>query len=95
MLPFKDKAFDSILIPEILEHVTFQNAKIIVNESKRIAHSVLTTLPNADKVNYDKAIVENPEHLWFPTKKLVLKLMNDCMIQYSSEQDFILVSCTE
>ena len=95
MLPFKDKAFDSILIPEILEHVTYQNAKTIVKESERIAHLVLTTLPNADKINYDKAIVENPEHLWFPTKSLVLQLMSDCKIQYSSEQDFILVSCTD
>jgi glycosyltransferase involved in cell wall biosynthesis len=95
MLPFKDKAFDSILIPEILEHVTFENAKIIVNESKRIAYEVLTTLPNADKINYDKTIVENPEHLWFPTKKLALQLMNNCTIQYSSKQDFILISCTE
>ncbi len=54
----------------------------------------LITLPNADKINYDKSMVENPEHKWFPTKKVVLKLIKTCKIQYTSENDFILAYVT-
>jgi glycosyltransferase involved in cell wall biosynthesis len=90
-LPFTDKAFDTILIPEILEHVQLPQAENITSESKRVAHKILATLPNADKVNYDKSIVENPEHMWFPTKKIVLDLVKNCKIQYTSENDFMLV----
>ena len=90
-LPFTDKAFDTILIPEILEHVQLPQAENIISESKRVAHKILATLPNADKVNYDKSIVENPEHMWFPTKKIVLDLVKNCKIQYTSENDFMLV----
>ena len=89
-LPFKDKAFGTILIPEILEHVQLKQAEKIVSESKCVAHKILITLPNADKINYDKAIVENPEHLWFPTKDTVLSLIRDCKIQYTNENDFML-----
>jgi len=90
-LPFTDKAFDTILIPEILEHLQLTQAENIISESKRVAHKILVTLPNADKVNYDKSIVENPEHMWFPTKKIVLDLAKNCKIQYTSENDFMLV----
>jgi glycosyltransferase involved in cell wall biosynthesis len=90
-LPFKEKAFDTILIPEILEHVPITQTEKIISEAKRVANKMLITLPNADKINYNKSLVENPEHKWFPTKKIVLKLIENCKIQYTSENDFILV----
>jgi ubiquinone/menaquinone biosynthesis C-methylase UbiE len=93
-LPFKEKAFDTILIPEILEHVPLTQAERIISEAKRVASKILITLPNAEKINYNKSIVESPEHKWFPTKKIVLNLMKNCSIQYTSENDFILVYWT-
>jgi len=90
-LPFKEKSFSTILIPEILEHVSVTQAEKVISEAKRVAHKILVTLPNADKINYDKTMVENPEHLWFPTKEIVKKLIKDCQIQYTSEDDFMLV----
>jgi len=93
-LPFKEKAFDTILIPEILEHVPLTQAERIISEAKRVASKILITLPNAEKINYNKSIVESPEHKWFPTKKIILNLMKNCSIQYTSENDFILVYWT-
>jgi len=93
-LPFKKKAFDTVLIPEVLEHVTIEQAEKILSEARRVGGKTLITLPNADKINYDKSMVENPEHKWFPTKKVVLKLIKTCKIQYTSENDFILVYVT-
>jgi glycosyltransferase involved in cell wall biosynthesis len=90
-LPFMDNAFETILVPEILEHVPLAKTEIIISESKRIAKKIVISLPNADKVNYDKEIVENIEHMWFPTKKIVLNLLKDCTIQYTKENDFMLV----
>ena len=93
-LPFKEKAFDTLLIPEILEHVPIVQAEIILSEAKRVGRKILITLPNADKLNYDKSLVENPEHMWFPTRELVLNLLKTRNIQYTSENDFILVYLT-
>jgi glycosyltransferase involved in cell wall biosynthesis len=90
-LPFKKKAFDTVLIPEVLEHVTIQQAEKILSEARRVGDKILITLPNADKINYDKSLVETPEHKWFPTKEIILKLIKTCKIQYTSENDFILV----
>jgi glycosyltransferase involved in cell wall biosynthesis len=90
-LPFKEEAFGTVLIPEVLEHVSITEAGKIVSEAKRVAHKILITLPNADKINYDKSLVETPEHRWFPTKEIVLNLIKNCKIQYTSENDFILV----
>jgi len=90
-LPFKEKAFDTVLIPEVLEHVTIKQAEKILSEARRVGGKTLITLPNADKINYDKSLVENPEHKWFPTKEIILKLIKTCKIQYTSENDFILV----
>lgn len=90
-LPFKKKAFDTVLIPEVLEHVTIQQAEKILSEARRVGGKILITLPNADKINYDKSLVETPEHKWFPTKEIILKLIKTCKIQYTSENDFILV----
>jgi glycosyltransferase involved in cell wall biosynthesis len=91
-LPFKEKAFNTVLIPEILEHLPLELAEKIVLEAKRVGEKILITVPNADKVNYDKTLVETPEHVWFPTKELIKKLIRDCEIDYTTENDFMLVS---
>jgi len=90
-LPFKKNAFDTILVPEILEHVAIGQAETIVSEARRVGRKILVTVPNADKMNYAGSLVENPEHKWFPTKETMLKLMGDCEVGYTSENDFILV----
>ena len=92
---FKDNEFDTVLIPEILEHVPFQKAKEIVKECKRIGKKLLITIPNASKPNYDKNLVENPEHLWLPTKEKVFELFGENIkIDYTKNKDFMLILST-
>lgn len=92
-LPFSDKEFDTVLIPDILEHVDYEYARSIVKEATRVGKRLIITVPNAGKPNYDKALVENPEHRWFPTEQMMYDLLGrDIDITYSSQQDFIYCS---
>jgi glycosyltransferase involved in cell wall biosynthesis len=91
-LPFTDKAFETVLIPEILEHLPPDLAGKIVIEARRAGAKLLVTLPNADKVGYDKELVEAPEHVWLPKKELVERMIKGSKIGYSREEDFMLVT---
>lgn len=92
-IPFKDKEFDSILIPEILEHVPFEKVKKIIKESSRVGKRLLITVPNASKPSYNKNLVENPEHLWLPTKEKMFELVGkDIKIEYTKKRDFMLIT---
>jgi glycosyltransferase involved in cell wall biosynthesis len=91
-LPFHDKSFDTVLIPEILEHLPLELAQKIVQEASRVGRKILVTLPNSDKVGYDKTLVEAPEHVWFPTKALAQRIIPNCKIEYTHEEDFMLVT---
>ena len=94
-LPFRDSQFDTVMIPEVLEHVPFDNARRVLVECLRVSkEQLLVTLPNASKKNYDKAVVETGEHLWMPTEENVSRLLGgrDCQIQYTSDSDFVLIT---
>jgi hypothetical protein len=89
-MSFADKHFDTVLIPEILEHVPYELAGRIVEEAKRVGKRLVITVPNAEKPNYDKELVENVDHKWFPTKAMVNKLLgNSAQIFESPDRDFI------
>lgn len=88
-LPFKYASFDTVLIPEILEHLDFDQAKLVISESIKIGKKILLTVPNAGKKNYDKILVENPEHRWYPTKELMEKLLAPNKISSCKENDFL------
>ncbi len=91
-MPFRNKEFDNVLIPETLEHVPMEMAAKIIRESERVGKRLLITVPNAGKKNYDKDLVENPEHLWFPTKEKMQKMLGkNTRIETSSNEDFLFV----
>jgi hypothetical protein len=91
-MPFKDKEFDTVMIPDILEHVEFEHAKKIVKEAFRVGKKLIVTVPNASKPHYDKALVENPEHRWFPTEILMREMItSEAAITFSRDKDFIYV----
>lgn len=89
---FKDKEFDTVIIPDILEHVPFEIVPKIIKECERIGKKILITVPNAGKKNYNKNLIENPEHLWYPTKTIMRKLVGEkSTIEFSKKDDFIYV----
>ena len=88
VLPFKDKEFDSISFIELIEHLNFQDTKLLINEAKRClkddGHIILTT-PNylsfwpLLEVILNKVAKVNYEHQhiskynYFSLKKCILK----------------------
>jgi glycosyltransferase involved in cell wall biosynthesis len=80
-LPFSNNSYDTVLVPDILEHVPFQIAQNILKEAYRVCKvQVLLTLPNASKEGWseDSEIGgKNPEHLWAPTKEKVNELLKE------------------
>jgi SAM-dependent methyltransferase len=91
-MSFTDKEFDTVMIPDILEHVEMTHAALIVKEAMRVAKKLIITVPNAGKPNYDEALVENPEHRWFPTEKLMGEMVGQgAQITFSPDHDFIYV----
>jgi 2-polyprenyl-3-methyl-5-hydroxy-6-metoxy-1,4-benzoquinol methylase len=46
-LPFDDQSFDTVLLIEILEHLTKEQAQLLIREAKRVArHRVIVSTPN-------------------------------------------------
>jgi len=96
-LPFDNNSFDTVLAPEILEHVFFETAKKILKECLRVCRKqILITMPNASKRGYkaDRVIGDkNPEHLWNPTQNKIKELVKETRhkIEYSSDESFVLV----
>ena len=92
-LPFRDDAFDTVMIPEILEHVEMEKAQVIVNEGSRVGRRLIIRVPNAGKTDYAKGLVENPEHKWLPTSELMRTVVGtrNTEIELSKDGDFILI----
>ena len=89
-LPFMDKEFDTVMIPDILEHVEQEHAQKIINEAVRVGKKLVVTVPNAGKKNYNKTLVENPEHRWFPTVKIMETMVGlAAKMSFSKGEDFI------
>lgn len=97
-LPFRDNAFDTVLVPDILEHVPFDIAKKILYEAYRVcSKKILITLPNGSGSVWDEdheVGSKNPEHLWRPTKQKVNELLSgysNYKITTSNEEIFLFI----
>ncbi|RPH95708.1 glycosyltransferase, partial [candidate division KSB1 bacterium] len=76
-LLFKDKEFDQVHAPEILEHVDFDQAVVALRECARVGKRVILTLPNADKPNYNPDLVHNIEHRWIVNRHSIERLLRE------------------
>ncbi len=96
-LPFSDNSFDTVLLPDILEHAPFQIALKILKEAFRVCRlQILITLPNASREGWNEDSVlggKNPEHLWAPTKEKVAELLKGYYYEaeLSSDEAFHLI----
>jgi len=87
--------FDTVAFGEIVEHMVHEEALQMIRlwagrEPKRI----LLTTPNADREDFDRACVQNPEHKWMPTRDKVEKLAANgyrCQLRTTSGGDFWLL----
>ncbi len=72
--PFYSKGIQSVIIAELLEHMTFESAFYTVIQSLKVAPFVYYTLPNIDK---DINVSKNLEHKWYPTRENTKILMDN------------------
>jgi hypothetical protein len=64
--------FNTVILAEILEHMTVEEAQIMMNKwAATNPEKILITTPNAGKENYDSSLVHTSEHVWFPTVETV------------------------
>jgi SAM-dependent methyltransferase len=82
-LPFKGSSFDTVLLPEVLEHVDYDIAKEMVREAKRVGNRILFTVPQASGKWGPLA-----DHKWLPNRGLVLSLAEGVSIKVEN-RDFI------
>ncbi len=68
---FRDNSFDTVMIPDVLEHIVWEKVLPVVKESMRIAsHKVLITLPLEEKKK------RCFKHAWIPDKQRVFNIVN-------------------
>ncbi len=95
-LPYADKEFDTVMSPEIFEHIEWEQAVVALRECMRVGKRVLVTIPNVDKPNYNPDLVHNIEHRWLVTRQLVDAWLTeagaqDYELDCSNELDFYLI----
>ncbi|MCC6476327.1 glycosyltransferase [bacterium] len=95
-LPHSDKSFDTVMSPEIFEHVEWPEAIRALSECMRVGKRVLITIPNADKLNYNPDLVHNPEHRWLVTRQLLEGFLREAgaksfELDCSEDLDFYLI----
>ena len=67
-LPFPDRSFDTVLLPDILEHLAFDDVPRAVAEARRVSRRfVLITLPKGDDDTEDAT---NFKHAWVCTREI-------------------------
>ena len=84
-LPFPDAAFDTVMVPEVLEHMDFSDAVNVLRDAFRVAREkVLITLPCAGGEDSDPALVHTPDHMWVPDDEHIARLLEG----YGGEKEF-------
>jgi len=75
-LPFGDGSFDTVILPELLEHMDFEDAKYVLGEAERVAkRKVLITLPFEGGPDCDRCLVYGADHRWVPKPETVEELL--------------------
>ncbi len=87
--------YKGVVLAEIIEHVTYEEARHMIQIwANTGAQQIVITTPNAGKVNYDRGIVHNPEHIWFPTEELFRAIVPTNFeikeLGVTKDQDFLL-----
>jgi glycosyltransferase involved in cell wall biosynthesis/GTP:adenosylcobinamide-phosphate guanylyltransferase/predicted SAM-dependent methyltransferase len=89
-MPIKDKAYEIVIIPELLEHLPPEESLQIIREAKRVGKEVYFTVPDMLKAKYyadnpeRQWLIDSPEHLWLVTEQSLTELfrMAGCRIKY-------------
>ncbi|MEW5867083.1 MAG: glycosyltransferase [Bacillota bacterium] len=94
-LPFKGGEFDTVAVPDVIEHLDLSQVPHALRECARVGKRIILTVPNAGKPNFRKDLVDNPEHKWRAIKENLTHLLVENtgkapVITTTSEEDFLL-----
>lgn len=71
-LPLPDRAVDTVMLPEILEHLRWEEVPTAISEALRVAtRRVIVSLPNGDEDTEDAT---NLKHAWLATPDRVQEI---------------------
>ena len=71
-LPFEANSFDTVLLPDVLEHLPFALVNVAVREAERVSRSrILITLPKGDEDTDDAT---NMKHQFLCTREIMERL---------------------
>ncbi|MDZ4263755.1 MAG: class I SAM-dependent methyltransferase [Pseudomonadota bacterium] len=87
-LPFyDDQSFDTVLVPEILEHLSWPNeVQQVLDTAKRLARRrVIITVPNGE---HDTHEATSPKHQWLPTQEHSLQMLQWLYRSKGDEREF-------
>jgi ubiquinone/menaquinone biosynthesis C-methylase UbiE len=76
-LDFQDKQFNTVLLPDVLEHMPFEKSKKVFNEACRISECVIFTVP---MVFGEEDKNKNPEHHWLGCENTIKELIGNRVI---------------
>ena len=70
-LPFPDKCVDTVMFPDVLEHVAWDDVPKVLTEAKRVARQkILITLPSIDS-----SYAQSPKHQWIASPDKVKEMV--------------------
>jgi ubiquinone/menaquinone biosynthesis C-methylase UbiE len=91
-LPFSDESFDTTMVPDMLEHLYFSDAKFVLQESLRVSKKkVLITMPFASDDEYPKELIETNEHKWIPSPERLSWLFKNTAYNHKLENGFVYI----
>lgn len=88
-IDFPDKFFDTVLLPEVLEHMPFDKSIKIFEEALRLGDYVIFTVP---KIGGEEDRNKNPEHFWLASDNEIYQLIGDkeIVVQFESNDFFFI-----
>lgn len=73
-LPFPDRSFDIVMLPEVLEHLPWEDVPLAIKEAQRVGREVFITVPNGD---LDSEEAHNFKHRYLMTRKRLDSVLVD------------------
>lgn len=71
-LPFENGSFDTVMLPEVLEHVAWEEVPTAISEAKRVARQkVLVTMPDGSEPTREALCFK---HIWLLSAKQAYKV---------------------
>lgn len=88
-LDFRDNEFDTVMLPDVLEHMPLLKSVKVINEACRIGKTITFTVP---VIGGEEDKNRNPEHHWLADDEIIKKLThNKKILNRFQSKDFVYI----